>query len=151
MLQFASPSGEIGNPINSQGSAPVENHNVEKPGQHALSTGNPSRVQAIEADDDENTGWDNEDSNPFDYDQQVDSNSNNWGKQTMISKKFIINKKNVENFEQPPALFSPPSTQIAAPISTFGSYPSSFGNSGSKAQGSMKLSHKPKTIGNSFT
>lgn len=49
-----------------------------------------------------------------------------------------------------PEPFSPPQIHnTASPISSFGSYPSSFGNTGSKAQGSMKLGHKPKAAGSS--
>lgn len=49
-----------------------------------------------------------------------------------------------------PDLFSPPALKQTVAVSSFGSYPSSFGNTintGNKAQGSMKLCHKSKTVG----
>lgn len=49
--------------------------------------------------------------------------------------------------KQEPASFSPPPVyNTASPVSSFGSYPSSFGNTTSKAHGSMKLGHKTKTL-----
>ncbi|KAG2207471.1 hypothetical protein INT47_004219 [Mucor saturninus] len=130
--RFASPSGEIVNPINSQSSTPVESLLTEKTPHQTIPTNNASRFQTTEADeiDNEIGGWDQEDVSPFDFDRQDEDNSDNW-----------------ESFEKKPAPFSPPPlTKVAVPVSSFGSYPTSSGNSGSKAQGSMKLSHRPNAI-----
>lgn len=53
-----------------------------------MSTSNSSRFQTIEADDisSEISGWDNEDSNPYDYDQPSEDNSDNWGKLLILTK-----------------------------------------------------------------
>lgn len=96
----------------------------------------------IEADDTEDTnGWDEEESDPFDFNQPVDNDDGDNEEGSAW-----------DSFDQPTSVaFSPPPTQksAASPVSSFGSYPSSFaGNTQKpKAQGSMKLGHKSKTLG----
>lgn len=110
------------------------NNNYNNSYQHTL----------IEADDAEDTnGWDQEESDPFDFDQPVGNDNEEedsaW-----------------DSFDQPSSVaFSPPPMQksVATPVSSFGSYPSSFGGNTQKpkAQGSMKLGHKSKTLGRLHT
>ncbi|CAO3651720.1 unnamed protein product [Mucor hiemalis] len=128
--RFASPSGEIGNPLSPQGSASNEtNNNAEKHINHSsLSSSNQLGIQTITPDgngEDEENEWDNEESDPFDFNQQSENVSDSW-----------------DNFGTTP---EPLVKSVPSSVSTFGSYPSSFGNSGSKAHGSMKLGHKSKT------
>jgi hypothetical protein len=91
--KFANPSGEIGNPINPQASTAPENHNTEKPTQRSsLSTNDQLGIQTIEADDEEGEGWDNEESDPFDFSQQAEDSSDAWGK-IIMSPFFCFSQK----------------------------------------------------------
>ncbi|KAK4514742.1 uncharacterized protein ATC70_002345 [Mucor velutinosus] len=149
--RFSSPSGEIGNPISPQGSAAViENdtsNTVKKTPGMQLGVNNSYSSSShhhtlIEADDAEDThGWDQEECDPFDFNQPVDNDGENNEEEDNAW----------DSFDQPSsAAFSPPPLQksIASPVSSFGSYPSSFGGNTQKpkAQGSMKLGHKSKTL-----
>ncbi|CAO3654580.1 unnamed protein product [Mucor fragilis] len=145
--RFASPSGEIGNPISPQGSTPVIENNANPTAKKTSGMqlgannnyNNSYQHTLIEADDAEDTnGWDQEESDPFDFDQPVGNDNEEedsaW-----------------DSFDQPSSVaFSPPPMQksVATPVSSFGSYPSSFGGNTQKpkAQGSMKLGHKSKTL-----
>ncbi|KAL7315800.1 Nuclear aminoacylation-dependent tRNA export pathway component [Mucor circinelloides] len=143
--RFSSPSGEIGNPMSSQGSTPViendANSTAKKTSGMQLGVNSNHHHTLIEADDTEDTnGWDEEESDPFDFNQPVDNDDGDNEEDSAW-----------DSFDQPSSVaFSPPPTQksAASPISSFGSYPSSFaGNTQKpKAQGSMKLGHKSKTL-----
>ncbi|KAI7906564.1 uncharacterized protein BX663DRAFT_427236 [Cokeromyces recurvatus] len=115
--RFSSPSGEIGNPINSESSSvsPPLNEMPQKPITPKTNIDH-STMNIIESDD--TSGWDDEDSIPFDFNQ---SENNTW---------------NSFDQQEPSSAFSPP------PIHN--SVVSSF-SSTTKAHGSMKLSHKSKT------
>ncbi|KAI8059837.1 hypothetical protein BDF21DRAFT_370083 [Thamnidium elegans] len=123
--RFASPNGEIENPIGSPSPASIESHKAAKPTQQSsLAMSNQLGMQTIEADEaigNDNDGWDEEDNTDFGFNQPEEVNTT-W-----------------DNFEKP-ATPSSPLPVHATPVSSFGAY----GNSGSKAQGSMKLGHKPK-------
>lgn len=149
--RFSSPSGEIGNPINSQGSTPVIENNSNNTTQKIASmqlginssnNNNNNRTLIEEDDIEDSNGWDQEESDPFDFNQPVDNDEED-------------NKEDNawDSFDQPASVaFSPPPLHksAASPVSSFGSYPSSFGAGGNgqnpKAQGSMKLGHKTKTF-----
>ncbi|CEP15877.1 hypothetical protein [Parasitella parasitica] len=138
--RFSSPSGEIGNPINSQGSTPVTDTNDSTTTQKTtgMKLGNSSNNNSvlIEAEDtEEANGWDDEESNPFDFNQdEQEAEDNAW-----------------DSFDQPSSVaFSPPPLHKSP--ASFGSYPSSFGGAAVnseqplKTQGSMKLGHKTKAL-----
>ncbi|KAG1114379.1 hypothetical protein G6F42_014199 [Rhizopus arrhizus] len=143
--RFSSPSGEIGNPISSQGSTTAiendTNSTAKKTSGMQLGVNSNHHHTLIEADDTENTnGWDEEESDPFDFNQPVDNDDGDNEEDSAW-----------DSFDQSSsvALSPPPSQKSAAsPVSSFGSYPSSFaGNTQKpKAQGSMKLGHKSKTL-----
>lgn len=111
------------------------------------SNNNNNNRTLIEEDDiEDSNGWDQEESDPFDFNQPVDNDEED-------------NKEDNawDSFDQPASVaFSPPPLHksAASPVSSFGSYPSSFGAGGNgqnpKAQGSMKLGHKTKTFGKSI-
>ncbi|KAI8883737.1 hypothetical protein K501DRAFT_333114 [Backusella circina FSU 941] len=146
--RFVSPSGEIGNPIqspqNDEQTVNTPQPQQQQPQQQQPQQQQPQQQQPQQQqqpssqrfgmqqeEEEEANGWDDEDSEPFDFGgspQLQQDNDDGWNS---------FNKQ-----ESTPRTASP----ISPPISSFGSYPSSFGQSTHKAQGSMKLGHKTKPL-----
>ncbi|KAI8984470.1 hypothetical protein BDF20DRAFT_816989 [Mycotypha africana] len=136
--RFASPTGEIANPVSKSPSATSPTLNqaitpdkVSIPSASSTSLG----FNSLDTNDDieDTTGWDNEDSVPFDdfsEQEQAGNFKDGW-----------------ENFDETePAITRHGNT----PISSFGSFSGPANNfttsSSSRANGSMKLGHKAKTL-----
>lgn len=78
----STPSGEIGNPVSpaSSTNALPEAITPERPYQQSPVTTHSLTMEA----DETSSGWDDEDSAPFDFNQQADDTTDGWGMTTTL-------------------------------------------------------------------